>query len=94
MVRWLGHKEAAEALLDCIENVCEAGIKTKDLGGKATTREVTDAVLDEIEHSLGYDIDRSNLQQRQSLRIGIERKSNSRNKENGIKRQSLKLGFD
>lgn len=33
MVRWLGHEEAAEALLERIENVCEAGVKTKYLGG-------------------------------------------------------------
>ncbi|KAG7006570.1 tartrate dehydrogenase/decarboxylase TtuC [Physcia stellaris] len=94
MVRWLGHEEAAEALLDCIENVCEAGITTKDLGGTATTREVTDAVLDEIEHSLGYDIDLSNLQKRQSLRMGTERKRGNKLQENGVKRQSVKLGFD
>lgn len=94
MVRWLGHEEAAEALLDCIENVCEAGITTKDLGGTATTREVTDAVLDEIEHSLGYDIDLSNLQKRQSLRMGTERKRGNKIQENEVKRQSVKLGFD
>lgn len=94
MVRWLGHEEAAEVLLDCIENVCEAGTKTKDLGGTATTREVTDAVLDEIEHSLGYDIDLTSLQKRQSLRLGTGRRGKIRDREDGPQRQSLKLGFD
>ena len=94
MVRWLGHEDAADTLLDCIENVCEAGIKTTDLGGTATTREVTDAVLDEIDHSLGYDIDLSNLPKRQSLRMGIEKTKERQQKDKGVKRQSLKLGFD
>ena len=52
MMRWLGHEEAAEGLLHCIENVCEAGIKTKDLGGSASTEEVTEAVCAEIEKTL------------------------------------------
>lgn len=53
MVRWLGQVEAADGLLHCVENVCEAGICTKDLGGKATTKEVTEAVCREIEKELG-----------------------------------------
>jgi len=52
MVRWLGHEGAAEGLLTCIENVCEKGVKTKDLGGEAGTREVTEAVCEEIERVL------------------------------------------
>ena len=52
MMRWLGHKDAAEGLLSCIENICEAGIRTKDLGGTATTKEVTEAVCTEIEKTL------------------------------------------
>lgn len=52
MIRWLGHEDAAEGLLSCIENVCEAGTKTKDLGGSATTKEVTEAVCKEIEKTL------------------------------------------
>ena len=93
MVRWLGHEEAAEALLECIENVCEAGIKTQDLGGTATTREVTDAVLDEIEHSLGYDLESDKVQTR-PIRPESEYKRESQVRQNGVKRQSLKLGFD
>lgn len=53
MIRWLGQEEAADNLLHCVENVCEAGICTKDLGGKATTKEVTEAVCREIENVLG-----------------------------------------
>jgi len=53
MVRWLGHEEAGMGLMTCVENVCEAGIKTKDLGGSAGTKEVTEAVCREIEAVLG-----------------------------------------
>lgn len=53
MVRWLGHQEAADSLMECVENVCESGIKTKDLGGSARTSEVTEAVCNEIETVLG-----------------------------------------
>lgn len=52
MVRWLGHWEAADGLMECVENVCERGIKTKDLGGSAKTSEVTEAVCNEIERVL------------------------------------------
>ena len=48
MLKWLGEEDAAEKLMACIENVCKLGIKTKDLGGKATTKEVTEAVCLEI----------------------------------------------
>lgn len=60
MVRWLGHDDAAESLLDCVENVCEKGVKTRDLGGTATTQEVTNAVCSEIETYLGFDLGPSN----------------------------------
>ena len=56
MVRWLGHEAAAESLLACVENVCEAGVKTPDLGGNATTKEVTHAVCRELERELGFSI--------------------------------------
>lgn len=49
MLRWLGEDDLADRLLECIENVCEAGIKTRDLGGTARTNEVTEAVCREIE---------------------------------------------
>ncbi|KAF2201964.1 tartrate dehydrogenase [Delitschia confertaspora ATCC 74209] len=53
MVRWLGYGEAADGLMECIENVTGAGIKTKDLGGFEGTKRVTDAVCAEIEKTLG-----------------------------------------
>lgn len=56
MVRWLGHEAAAESLLECVENVCEAGVKTPDLGGNATTKEVTHAVCRELERQLGFSL--------------------------------------
>lgn len=48
MLEWLGEKEAAERLMECVESVCERGVVTKDLGGKAGTKEVTAAVVREI----------------------------------------------
>jgi tartrate dehydrogenase len=48
MLAWLGEEEASQKLLTCVENVCEQGILTRDLGGKANTKEVTDAVVSEI----------------------------------------------
>jgi tartrate dehydrogenase len=52
MVRWLGYENAADGLMKCIENVTEAGVKTKDLGGDKNTKEVTSAVCAEIEKVL------------------------------------------
>ena len=48
MCRWLGEEEAAELLMDAVENVMGQGVKTRDLGGKAGTKEVTEAVCAEI----------------------------------------------
>ncbi|KAF4311208.1 hypothetical protein SLS57_007131 [Botryosphaeria dothidea] len=48
MLAWLGEKEASAKLLEWVENVCESGVVTADLGGKATTKEVTAAVVAEI----------------------------------------------
>lgn len=53
MLAWLGQKEAADELLDIVQTVCERGIVTRDLGGTATTIEVTDAVCAEIERTIG-----------------------------------------
>jgi isocitrate/isopropylmalate dehydrogenase len=53
MLKWLGEDKAGDTLLDIVESVCEAGIMTKDLGGSATTVEVTNAVCDEIQRKLG-----------------------------------------
>ncbi|KAL4951462.1 hypothetical protein BDW69DRAFT_196431 [Aspergillus filifer] len=43
MLNWLGEKEAADKLMGCVERVCEAGVLTADLGGKAKTQDVVDA---------------------------------------------------
>ena len=53
MLKWLGEGEAGDLLLDIVETVCEKGILTKDLGGTATTVEVTSAVCDEIQRRVG-----------------------------------------
>lgn len=48
MVKWLGRDEAAELLMQAVENVLDQGVKTRDLGGTAGTQEVTERVCDEI----------------------------------------------
>ena len=53
MLTWLGEEEAGEKLLQCVENVCERGVCTPDLMGKATTKEVTEAVCREIRKLAG-----------------------------------------
>ena len=37
--------------MKAIEDVCAAGIVTPDVGGNATTREVTDAIIEAIRGS-------------------------------------------
>ncbi|MEL7116112.1 MAG: tartrate dehydrogenase [Pseudomonadota bacterium] len=45
MLDHLGEAEAATRLMTAIEQVCAAGITTPDVGGTATTIEVTEAVI-------------------------------------------------
>ncbi len=45
MLEHLGERAAAAVLMTAIEQVCAAGVLTPDLGGKATTKEVTAAML-------------------------------------------------
>ena len=45
MLEHLGEAKAAERIMRAVEKVTAAKIFTPDLGGRATTREVTDAVL-------------------------------------------------
>lgn len=52
MLAWLGEEDASNTLMECVERVCEKGIKTADLGGTATTIQVTEAVCEEIERNL------------------------------------------
>jgi tartrate dehydrogenase/decarboxylase/D-malate dehydrogenase len=48
MLEHLGETAAAARLMRAVETVCEAGILTPDVGGTATTQQVTDAVVDAI----------------------------------------------
>src|ERR1700742_1901525 len=48
MLEHLGEKPAAELLMRAVEQVCAAGILSPDLGGKATTKEVTAAVVEAV----------------------------------------------
>jgi tartrate dehydrogenase/decarboxylase/D-malate dehydrogenase len=49
MLDHLGEKEAARRLMGAIESALAAGVLTPDLGGKATTRDVTRAVIDALD---------------------------------------------
>ena len=51
MLEHLGEDAAAARLMKAVEEVCAAGILTADVGGTATTREVTDAVIKAIKGS-------------------------------------------
>ncbi|MBW8726315.1 MAG: tartrate dehydrogenase [Inquilinus limosus] len=48
MLEHLGEAEAAGRLMRAVEQVTAAGILTPDVGGTATTQQVTDAVIDAI----------------------------------------------
>jgi tartrate dehydrogenase/decarboxylase / D-malate dehydrogenase len=48
MLEHLGEAKAAARVMAAIEKVCAGGIFTPDLGGRARTREVTDAVLEAL----------------------------------------------
>lgn len=48
MLDHLGEAEAAARLMRAVEKVCADGIVTPDVGGTATTQEVTDAVCEAI----------------------------------------------
>ncbi len=48
MLEHLGERKAGEHLMRAIEEVTASGLHTPDLGGTATTRQVTDAVLEVI----------------------------------------------
>lgn len=45
MLAWLREEEAANVLMKAVEEVSEQGIVTPDLGGKSTTKGVTDATI-------------------------------------------------
>jgi len=48
MLEHLGETDAAGLLMRAIEHVCATGVMTPDLGGKATTAEVTRAVCEAV----------------------------------------------
>jgi len=48
MLDHLGEADASARLMRAVEKVCADGILTPDVGGKATTQEVTDAVCEAI----------------------------------------------
>jgi tartrate dehydrogenase/decarboxylase/D-malate dehydrogenase len=48
MLEHLGEKPAADLLMKAVEQVCSAGILSPDLGGTATTNEVTRAVVEAV----------------------------------------------
>ena len=51
MLEHLGESDAASRLLTAVEDVCALGIMTPDVGGTATTQDVTDAVIDAVRGS-------------------------------------------
>ena len=51
MLDHLGEADASARLMKAVEDVCAAGIMTPDVGGSATTAEVTDAVINAIRGS-------------------------------------------
>ena len=51
MLEHLGEAQAAERLMTAVNQVCKSGIMTPDIGGTATTKEVTDAVCDAVRGS-------------------------------------------
>ena len=51
MLEHLGEPGAASRLLTAIEEVCALGIMTPDVGGSATTQDVTDAVIEAVRGS-------------------------------------------
>lgn len=49
MLIWLGEEDAAKKLMESVEAVTERGVRTRDLGGSAGTKEVTEAICKELE---------------------------------------------
>ena len=49
MLRQLGEADAAQRLWQAIEDVCRDGIRTRDVGGSASTVEVGDAIVERLE---------------------------------------------
>ncbi len=48
MLEHLGHAKAAQILMAAVEQVLVGGVKTADIGGSASTDEVTEAICEAI----------------------------------------------
>jgi tartrate dehydrogenase/decarboxylase/D-malate dehydrogenase len=48
MLDFMGYQEIGALLLDAIEDTLESGVKTADLGGRATMDEVTDQIIKQL----------------------------------------------
>ncbi|UUZ81061.1 hypothetical protein LJK88_41125 [Paenibacillus sp. P26] len=48
MLDFMGYEEIGRLILDAVEDTLADGIKTPDLGGTATNKEVTDAILERL----------------------------------------------
>ncbi len=48
MLEHLGHDEEGKRVRDAVEGVLEDGPRTPDLGGDASTADVTDAIVDRL----------------------------------------------
>ncbi|POR36214.1 Putative tartrate dehydrogenase/decarboxylase TtuC [Tolypocladium paradoxum] len=53
MLAWLGEEEASTLLMESVGSICARRIVTPDLGGSATTKEVTAAIVNDLRGSLG-----------------------------------------
>jgi tartrate dehydrogenase/decarboxylase/D-malate dehydrogenase len=51
MLDHFGELECSTRLMNALKKICAAGIMTPDVRGKATTQEVTDAVIEAIRSS-------------------------------------------
>ncbi len=51
MLDHAGHPEAGDRVLTALEDTLAGGTKTRDLGGSATTQEMTEAVIERLRHS-------------------------------------------
>jgi 3-isopropylmalate dehydrogenase len=48
LLEYLGHVEEGQRVRDAVEGVLSDGPRTRDLGGDATTDEVTAAIVDRL----------------------------------------------
>ncbi|CAJ0552450.1 Ff.00g064290.m01.CDS01 [Fusarium sp. VM40] len=51
MLRWLGEQSAADHLMRAVEETTQSDVKTRDLGGSATTIDVTNRVIQAVRDS-------------------------------------------